>query len=422
MPVTKKAIQDEIATRSFVEGLSGQIKLLLHPSKVLKAINKTIQVFDITIKQPDVAAVARRYRDGIKRLELDVTRATVKGERAQFFTTLCRTLNLKTIIPAAASARDYGYTVFEINWKHIDGKTLPVSLTPKPRHWFRFDTENRLRLLTREAPDGIDVETTWPRKFIAVVHERSLENPYGQGLLDEAYWYAKALAANFEYHIGWLEDDGRDHWLGWVPSGTDDPYKAKVETTLRKLRNAAVAVLEEGTRIEKVENKGRTSTSDAFEVFKKSCRGTLNFLWLGSDLTTNAQGTGAYASTQSGIAIEDDAIDAGKELVEELMNTLFAYVTELNTLPGTEDEQISFILKKPVDQAQQASIDKTYADATGMTPSDQLLVRRGYEKGDFVPKSSDLSIGIAATPTATFESGYDIGALTSAAEALKKKR
>lgn len=416
MPINKVSIEQDVAVRSYVEQITLATKLLPHPSKVLSNISKTIQVFDTIRKQPDVAGVLRRYRDGIKRLEWDVTRQSTKGDRAAFFQALTRTWNLKHIIPAAITAREYGYTVFERNWQRIGGKILPVTIVQRPRHWFRFDTNNQLRLITKTEPDGIHCEETWPRKFVAIRHEASDENPYGEGLLDEIYWLAKALSANFEYHLGFLEDFGRDRLIGWVPPGTKNDERQKTLNTLVSLHNAACGVFDEGTRIEFMEIKGRSSSSDAFDLFKKSCLSTINILVLGSDLATNSQGTGAYASTQSGIAIEDDALDAGKELVEELINRTYSDVAELNALPGNDDEEIEFILKKPVDAAARASIIKTYADATGRAPSDQLLAKEGFDPGDWTETATTTPI----TAT-TFESGYDIDALTAAIELVKKK-
>ncbi|NTV47484.1 MAG: hypothetical protein HGB11_13420 [Chlorobiales bacterium] len=91
---TGKTIEQEIAIRSFVEGLSDITKLLPHPSKVLKNISKTIDVFETTLKQPDVASVSRRFRDGIKKLEWDVSRVTQRGDRADFVKSVCRDMNL----------------------------------------------------------------------------------------------------------------------------------------------------------------------------------------------------------------------------------------------------------------------------------------------------------------------------------------
>jgi phage gp29-like protein len=417
---TPAIIQDEVAIRTFAEGLLDVTRLLPHPSKVLQSIVKQIDVYEATIKQPDIAAVARRFRDGIKKLEWDISRVTLRGERAAFVRSICRDLPLNTIIPAAVSARDFGYTVLETTWKKIGSYNLITNLEEKPREWFRFNQANQLLLITRDNPNGIVVEENWPRKFILVQHEASYKNPYGNGLLDEAYWYSKGLAANFEYHLGFLEDDGRDHWMGWVPPGSDNTYKEKVELALRRLRNAAVAVIEEGTRIEKVVNTGRQSTSDAYEIFKTSCRSTINMLWLGSDLATNAKGTGSYASSKSGIEIQADALEAGKELAEQAINQTIKWMAEVNNLPGDDTEEVAFYLyKAPANDKEQAAIDEIYSRTTGLKPSRQLLIKRGYEDGDF--EAPAASVQARAVPQQTFESGYNLEPLLSAAEALKKK-
>lgn len=415
---TGKTIEQEIAIRSFVEGLSDVTRLLPHPSKVLKNLSKTIDVFEATLKQPDVASVSRRFRDGIKKLEWDVSRVTPRGDRADFIKSVCRDMNLNGIIPAAVSARDFGFTVLEATWQKVGSFSVIADLVEKPRKWFQFDQANELLLITKANPEGIRVDEIYPRKFIVVQHEASFKNPYGNGLLDEAYWYSKGLAANFEYHLSFLEDDGRDHWMGWVPPGSDNAYKDKVEAALRKLRNAAVAVIEEGTRIEKVENTGRSSTSEAFEVFKKSCKSTLNMLWLGSDLAASVTGTGAYASSKSGMEIQDDALSAGKELAEQAINTAIKWMDEVNNLPGDDAEKASFYLfEQPENDKLQAEIDEIYSRSTGRKLSSQLLAKRGYEEGDFEEATTPTT-----TPAqATFESGYNLKPLLSAAEALKKK-
>ncbi len=432
---TPKTINQELAIRTFVEGLSDVTKLLPHPSKVLGNISKTITVFENTLKQPDVAAVSRRFRDGIKKLEWDISRVTQRGERAALIKSVCKDMNLNSIIPASVSARDFGYTVLEATWVKVGSYSVITDLVEKPREWFRFNLANELLLITRDNPNGIKVDEKWPRKFIVVQHEASYKNPYGNGLLDEAYWYSKGLAANFEYHLSFLEDDGRDHWIGEVPPGSTNDYKEKVEDALRKLRNAAVAVIESGTQVRKEPNTGRQSTSDAYEVFKKSCRSTINMLWLGSDLATNAQGTGSYASSKSGQEIQADALESGKELAEQAINQAIKWMAEVNNLPGDDTEEVEFYLyDAPENDKVQAEIDEIYSRTTGRRPSQQLMAKRGYEDGDFDEAAPISAQGLtqpldSRSPSssegayrgATFESGYNLQPLLSAAEALKKK-
>ena len=412
-----KVIQEEIAVRTLAEGLLQVTKLLPNPSKVLKSIVKTIEVFETTLKQPDIAAVSRRYRDGVKKLDWDVSRVTQRGDRADFVKSVCRDMDLNSIIPAALSARDFGFTVLEAKWEKVGKYSVITSLVEKPREWFRFNYANELLLISREKPEGVLVHEVWPRKFIVVQHEASYKNPYGNGLLDEAYWYGKGLAANFEYHLSFLEDDGRDHWFGWVPPGSDPAYEDKVELALRKLRNAAVAVIQEGTRIEKNENKGRSSTSESYEVFKHSCRSTINMLWLGSDLAVSQKSVGSFASSKSGMEVQDDAIESGKELPEFAINQAVKWMGEVNTFPGDAAEEVAFYLyKAPKSDKEQAEIDQIYSVVTGRKPSSQLLAKRGYEDGDFEDPAA-----IAPATVHTFESGYSMQPLFNAVEGLKKK-
>lgn len=325
-------------------------------------------------------------------------------------------MNLNGIIPAAVSARDFGFTVLEAQWSQVGKYSVITDLVEKPREWFRFNLANELLLITRVNPEGIKVDEVYPRKFIVIQHEASYKNPYGNGLLDEAYWYSKGLAANFEYHLSFLEDDGRDHWFGWVPPGSDSAYEEKVELALRRLRNAAVAVIQEGTRIEKNENKGRTSTSESYEVFKHSCRSTINMLWLGSDLAASLTGVGSYASSKTGQDIQDDALESGKELPEQAINQAIKWMDEVNTFPGDAAEEVAFYLyKAPTSDKEQAEIDQIYSNATGKKPSPQLLAKRGYEEGDFEDTA------LAPVPVHTFESGYSMQPLFNAVEGLKKK-
>ena len=158
-------------------------------------------------------------------------------------------------------------------------------------------------------------------------------------------------------------------------------------------------------------------------------------LWLGSDLATNAQGTGSYASSKSGQEIQADALESGKELAEQAINQAIKWMAEVNNLPGDDTEEVGFYLyDAPENDKVQAEIDEIYSRATGRKPSQQLMAKRGYEEGDFDeaapisvqgqsqpldPRSPSISDG--AYRGATFESGYNLQPLLSAAEALKKK-
>ncbi len=413
-----KHLQGELATREIVEAIATAAELMPHPSHVLKTTGKTIAAFKKTLLQPDVKAASLNFHDGIRALTWDLSQSVAEGERSKWYAAhLKKHLRIQDICSDAVFAREYGYTVFEVMWAEIEGRQVPVDLVAKPREWFKFDLGGRLRMITRNEPKGIPVDEKWPRKFICVRHDASYENPYGIGLIEVVYWLVQGLNSNFEWLLQFLEDDGRDHWIGYVPADASQEYIDKVKTALSVLRRRSVAVLFEGVRAEQRENKGRKSSSDVFIAFDQYAVTKINKLWLGTDLSMQLNDVGARATSETGADIRGEALSSGKALAEQVFNTLIRWTAELNSLPGSDDEEINFVLSKTAETTKdQAEIDKTYSEATGRKLSDQLLARRGYEPGDFTEATEE---GGNNEPVTVFQSGY--GGLVDAVEGLKKK-
>ena len=414
-------LQDDIATREIVEAIAMAAELMPHPSRLLRTISRPITEFEKTLLQPDVAAASLNIHDGVKALLWDVSQSKDEGPRAEWFKSLFKTwTNLPALCSSAITSREFGYTVFEVMWQKDGSSWLPVNAIEKPREWFRYDQAGRLRLIIANNKDGIDVDAAYPRKFIAIRHGHTYKNPYGLGLLELAYWLVQGLNSNFEWLLQFLEDDGRDQWIGYVSQDANQDYITKVQTALSVLRRSSVAVLFEGVRVEQRENKGRKSSSDVFTGFDKLAVTKINKLWLGSDLSMQTATTGARASTETGASIRDEAVMSCKSLAEELMNTIIRWTMEVNTLPGTDQEEISFSLfKRPKTTKEQSDIDNAYATATGRKISDQLLARRGYEPGDFVDNAPTQAATVFESAP---QSGYaPLDQLFNAVDGVKKK-
>jgi len=412
-------MQGDIATREIVEAIALAAELMPHPSRLLKTISKPITEFEKTLLQPDVAAASLNIHDGIKTLLWDVSQSKEEGQRATWFKSLFKTWqNIPATSSNAITAREFGYSIFEVMWQKDGSSWIPVDAVEKPREWFRYDQAGMLRLITKNNKEGIAVDIAYPRKFISIRHGNTYKNPYGLGLLELVHWLVKGLNNNFEWLLQFLEDDGRDHWIGYVSQDANQDYINKVMTALSVLRRRSVAVLFEGVRAEQRENNGRKSSSEVFTAFDTLAVTKINKLWLGSDLSMQTAATGARASTETGASIREEAVLSCKSLAEELFNTIIRWTKELNTLPGTDQEEISFYLfKRPKTTKEQSEIDNTYATATGRKIGDQLLARRGYEQGDFIDAQQDT-----ATPVTVFSSGYSpLNPLFAAVETAKKK-
>jgi len=419
---TKPPQTGDIATQALVDGLIAVGDIMPNPSKTLKTIGKIIDAFDHTLAHPDVAAASGNFHDGIKALSWNLSQSIEQGQRATWLQQVLGRLDIPEICSAFVSAREYGYTVCEVMWYKDGGSYLPFDIVEKPRKWFRFDKGGNLRLLTQSNPEGILVDEVYPRKFLLVQHKPTYLNPYGKGLADIIYWHVQGLYSNFEWHIKFLEDDGSDHWVAYVNRDADQTYINKVGNALAELRRRGVCVLYEGVRAEQRENKGRKSSSDVYLAFEQAVVTKINKLWLGTDLSMQLNDVGARASSETGANIRGEALSSGKKLAENAMNQLIRWILELNRAPGSDDEQINFVLSKAaLTTKEQAEIDKSYSEATGRKLTDQLLTRRGYEPGDFA-EASEPEPDPDPELAETFASGYDdIEPLLNAVEGLKKK-
>lgn len=421
--VTSPPKTGDIATRTLVEQLIAAHELIPNPSKTLKTIGKIIDAFDQTRNHPDVKAASLNFLSGIRSLTWDLSQSPTQGARTDWIKSVLTQIDIQSACASFVTAREYGYTVCEVLWRKDGATILPYAIVEKPRKWFKFDAENRLRLITQTDPMGLDVAKLYPRKFLVVQHEATYLNPYGTGILDVLYWYVMGLYSNFEWHLQMLEDDGRDHWIAYVNAEADQTYIDAVQTALTSLRRRGVCVLRQGVQAEQRENKGRKSSSDAYSAFEQMVVTKINKLYLGTDLSMQLNDVGARASSETGADIRGEALSAGKTLAENAMNQLIRWIIDVNTVPGSIDEQINFSLSKPAETSkEQAEIDKIYAEATGMAVTEQRLIRIGYEPGDFSPFTA--VVPATATTFAAIESGYSPGSLTAmlaAVEAAKKK-
>jgi phage gp29-like protein len=421
--VAKPPETGDIATQVLVDGLIAASDLMPNPSKTLKTIGKIIDAFDQTLAQPDVAAASGNFHDGIKALSWDLSQSTEQGPRVAWLKEVLGKLDVTEACSSFVTAREYGYTICEVMWYKDGSKILPYAIVEKPRKWFRFDKSRRLRMITQKNPEGILIDEVYPRKFLLVQHRPTYLNPYGKGLLDIMYWYVQGLYSNFEWHLKFLEDDGADHWIAYVNKDAGQEYINTVHNAIATLRRRGVCVLYDGVRAEQRENKGRKSSSDVYKAFEEMVISKINKLWLGTDLSMQNNDVGARASSETGATIRGEALASGKKLAESAMNTLIRWILELNSAPGSDSELINFSLSKTaLTTKEQAEIDKSYAEAAGGKVSDQLLIRRGYEPGDFDRTSPDTTSAKTATVFAD-GGGYGNGLsrLLDATEAAKKK-
>ncbi|NTV98647.1 MAG: DUF935 family protein [Chlorobiaceae bacterium] len=392
----------EVATRQAANGeFLTTIDRLPHPSRLLENISETIEVFDKIAEQIDVAAAINDYRSGVASMTFTVQSSIEKSERAAWFQNYLDSIDLPELIEQALEARDYGYAVLEItSWKLFKGKSVPRTIEAKPQKWFGFDRNNALRFYTKENPDvGKNVFLEWPNKFILPRHKARYNNPYGKGLLDIAYWYAVGLNGNFEFMMTFLEEDGRDKWVVRHPRGATSEEINNALNMAYNLRNNGVAAIPEGNEFDKKDVTGRASSSEAYTKADELLSRKILKLWYGTDLMMQVEGKGGYSSSQSGVQIRGEALSSGKRLAQAAVHELFRIISELNSLPGSDDETITFTLTHDEEITKdEAERDQTYMSMPGVKPTQKFFLNRGFQEDEFVFTESQDTIPGAGDP------------------------
>jgi len=422
----------EVATRQAANGeFIGTINRLPNPSLILQSRADTIAVFEKVAEQIDVAAAINDYRAGVASMEFNVQSNLDKSDRAGFFLDYLNSIDLPDIIEQALEARDYGYSILEITrWKVFQGKTVPAQLESKPQRWFGYDNLNRLRFYSQTQPmEGDDVHATWPNKFINPRHRARYANPYGKGLLDLAYWHAVALNGNFEFMMTFLEEDGRDKWVVKHPRNATSEEINNALNMAFNLRNNGVAAIPEGNEFDKKDVAGRSSSTEAYTKADELLSRKILKLWYGTDLMMQVEGKGGYSSSKSGIQLRGEALSSGKRIVQQVVHELFRICAELNNLPGSDDETITFILTHDEEiSKEEAERDQVYTGMPGFKPTKKFYLNRGFKEDEFVfteladpaTKQQGQSAGTPAQQAATFAADVPVDMLR-AYTLLKKK-
>lgn len=373
--------------------LDKAIRQLPNPSNVLKSKSAQMDIFHKVARQADVFPQISNYKSALGGVQPLISAKNKSLDT--FFTEYIKQLGIRqNLIQTAVAARDYGFAVLEVTeYTEFQGKTVPAKIELCPPEYFTFDRERKLRLKTNTNPDGIDVFSTYPGRYILLQNNSTLTNPWGVGLLDVAYWIAVGLNGNFEFMLQFAEDDGRDKWIGYYPPDSKDDVITDLLHKMLNLRNNGVAAVPKGMEVEPKPMTGRSSSNDLYKNVDEMLRRKIEKLWTGTDLTMQVDGKGGYSSSSNGLMIREDALQEGIDLIQQATVELFKIVAYLNNLP--EVPAVTIQLPKSLNKTI-AETDKIYFEM-GLKPTRELFLKRGYSEEDFVldetkkPQTADFS-------------------------------
>lgn len=345
---------DEIATQKTAGNYQAFLEVLPNPDIVLRKKGLNIKVYRELSSDGDVGGCIDSRKSGVTSLLWSID-GDKNSKCYQVIEDLFSRINIYDLIEDILNAPLYGYQPIEIMWEVKDGLFLPKDLIAKPQEWFCFDSNNEFRLKSKGKTTLIP-----ENKFLLPRNKASYINPYGEAVLSRVFWNVVFKKNGYKFWVKFIEKYGTPSIWGTVPRNASEQEQDDLLETLENMVQDAVAVITEGTQIDIKEAAGKGDTSNVYDTFTNRCVQNISKSILGQTLTTQIDGTGSYAASQTHNEVRKDIIASDKRLVEATINHLIGIIDTLNfnspALPKFEmyeEEDVDTVL---------AERDKTLTD------------------------------------------------------------
>lgn len=340
-----EGLTTEIATRQFATGgFAGFFNYLPDPDPILRKLGMDQTVYKDLLADDQVGPLFNRRKNLTKSLDYYIEQNDAGDAEVELCELVLQTLEaggskVKDIISQSLNPVGFGYGVYEFNLALINGKWLPTSLWEKPREWFHFDSENRLRFKTIGNYEGIiingkDADPKIAVKFILLQNDPSYENPYGDKALSRCFWPVTFKRGGMKFFSTFIEKYGMPFIYGKLPRGAKPSEHNDLLSKLMNMVQDAVATGPDDSSLQLIEIKGTTS-GDLYEKYLQRCDNSITKAILGNALSTELQKVGSRASTETGaIEIEGDIAQTDRDFPTTLFNELFRRIIDINIGSG----------------------------------------------------------------------------------------
>ena len=327
----KKAPSGEIVTRDRSNEWGNIWGYLPDPDPILLRAGVSSEVLMNCLSDAHVLACYQSRKAGVINAEFKLIYPKGSEGLADYFDALMEALPVYDIIAQMLDAPFYGFSVNEVVWGSESGKWVPTEIAQKPNEWFVWDKLNRLRFLSRR--NVLNGELLPNYKFLVARHFPSFQNPYGLRIMSRCIWPVAFKKGGFKFWTMFVERFGIPWSLGKVPPGTETEARDALLQTLEKMVQSACAVINDDESIEIMETKGKGEGSGGGGVFQAlvdGCNAEISKAILTQTLSTEIGSKGAYAASQSHLAVRQELCQMDKRLISGCFNQLFQWCALLN--------------------------------------------------------------------------------------------
>ena len=312
-----------------VEGLYQIAGQLPNPDSVLKKTGKGIEILKSLKKEGQVATCITSRKAGVLSLNWQIECA--KDDRKEFYETLLKSIDIRSLVSNILNAPLYGFQPLEIIWKNDieNGVVIPKEITAPPVKWFHYNTDNELCFKAKGYKDGLVIDFD-EMKFLCPKHEADEENPYGEAVLSLCLWDIAFKKGGYEFWAKFMEKYSMPYFVGKYDESANEDDITKLLNDLVAMVQDACIVIPNNSSVEIKEAAGKSASFAIYKEFIKLCDENISKNILGQTLTTDSGDKGSYALGNVHARVREDIIESDKRLVEKTINELLSYIHQIN--------------------------------------------------------------------------------------------
>jgi len=255
-----------------------------------------------------------------------------------------------------------GTAVAEVMWAPRDGLLDIDRIKVRHARRFRYDADNRLRLLTTAGGLG---EILPDKKFwVFKAGGSNDDEPYGRGLAEWLYWPVLFKRNGIRFWNTFLDKFGSPTAVGKYRPGTPKSEQAKLLAALQAIATDSGITVPDGMMIELLE-AARSGAADYAELCRMMDEAIAKVI-LSQTMTTQNGSSRSQAEVHQDVKFE--VVKSDSDLLCDSFNTdVPRWWTDLNYGPDVA----SPIVSRPVEQE---------ADTKAQAETDRILDSLGWER------------------------------------------
>lgn len=323
----------EIATRDNTYYFQSFIYYLPNPDPILKKFGNDISIYKDLLSDPMVAGCVRDRKSAVTKLNFFLDNEGIEQSIYDFFTNMFKKYELTENISSILDAFLFGYQPCEILYDYENEHIVAKALIPKPPEWFRFDTNGKLRFLSKNNP--LEGEIVPDDKFVIATQDTTYNNPYGVADLSKCFWPVSFKRGGYKFWITFCEKYGIPHIIGKLPRSAEESLYKELLSKLENMIQDAVAVIPDDSSVEYHTEASNSGSVEVFEKLRKAMNDDIALALVGQTLTTDIGDRGSRAAAETHFKILESITEADKKIIEKTYNKLIKIIGKLN-FPGAK--------------------------------------------------------------------------------------